>query len=370
MVATSATAPAAETLASFKGRRVLVTGHTGFKGAWLVTWLERLGAQVAGLSLAPDEGGLFLRCGLSQRLEHHVGDIRSLEVVRRVVDAFQPELVFHLAAQALVRRSFADPLETVTTNVVGTAHVLEAVRLRGAPCAVVVVTSDKCYEPATSAHAHVETEPMGGHDPYSMSKGAAELLVASWRHSFFAAEGKVLLATGRAGNCIGGGDVSADRLVVDAVRAFAAGRAVELRNPGHVRPWQHVLDPLHGYLVLGGALLAGGARGASSCEAFNFGPRQEDAATVRQVIELLIERWGSGRWEDVSARKNPPENPLLMLDTAKARARLGWRPLLPLGDAVAWTVEWYRAAAEGADQRRLLELTQAQIGRFMERVTA
>jgi len=350
----------------FRSRRVLVTGHTGFKGSWLVTWLNQLGAKVTGLALPTDSGSLFDRCGLDQRLAHRIGDIRSLEVVRKVVDEAQPEIVFHLAAQPLVRRSFADPLETITTNVTGTAHVLEAIRLRNAPCAVVVVTSDKCYEAATDGHAHLETDPMGGHDPYSMSKGAAELVCASYRHSFFAREpSQVLLATARAGNCIGGGDVSVDRLVVDAVKAFTAGKPVELRNPSYIRPWQHVVDPLYGYLMLAARLLGG--KGASEfADAFNFGPPAADAATVKVVVELLIENWGEGaKWVDVSGQAKPPENPLLMLNTRKAQSTLGWLPKLTLIDAVEWTVEWYRAANEGKD---MLATTRRQLEQFMERL--
>ncbi len=350
---------------AFRNRRVLVTGHTGFKGSWLVAWLNQLGAKVTGLALPTDKGSLFDQCHLAQKLTHHEGDIRSLETVRKVVDAAQPEILFHLAAQPLVRRSFADPLETITTNITGTAHVLEAIRLGNAPCAVVVITSDKCYEPAKGSHAHVETDPMGGHDPYSMSKGAAELVCASYRHSFFSRPpSEVLLATARAGNCIGGGDVSADRLVTDAVRAFALGKAVELRNPSYIRPWQHVLDPLLGYLMLGARLLS--SKDASLADAFNFGPPAQDAATVKKVVELLIEFWGPGaKWLDVSGQANPPENPLLMLDTHKAEATLGWRPVLSLRDAVEWTVAWYRASN---DRKDMVAMTGRQLDHFMERL--
>ncbi len=349
----------------FANRRVLVTGHTGFKGSWLVSWLNQLGSKVTGLALQAEQGSLFDQCSLSGSVAHHVGDIRSLEVCRKVVDAAAPDIVFHLAAQPLVRRSFIDPLETITTNITGTAHVLEAIRLRNAPCAVVVITSDKCYEPAPGSHAHVESDPMGGHDPYSMSKGAAELVCASYRHSFFSgASSPVLLATARAGNCIGGGDVSADRLVTDAVRAFTEGRAVELRNPSYIRPWQHVLDPLFGYLMLGSKMLT--ARGQSFADSFNFGPPAHDAATVRTVIELLIARWGPGaKWADVSTQENPPENPLLMLDTHKAQTKLGWQPVLSLREAVEWTVDWYRASNERQD---MVAVTRHQLEQFMERV--
>ncbi len=353
-----------------RGKRVLVTGHTGFKGSWMVQWLARLGAKVTGVALPPDKGSIFLRNELADLLQHNLEDIRALDTVRRVVDEAAPDLVFHLAAQPLVRRSFVDPIETITTNVLGTTHVLEALRLRQAACACVVVTSDKCYEPAMRAHAHLESDAMGGHDPYSMSKGAAELVVSSYRHSFFAKESRVLLASARAGNCIGGGDVSADRLVVDALNAFSQGRAVEIRNPSYIRPWQHVLDPVHGYLVLGAKLLTGSLEERKSyCEAFNFGPNADEAATVKTVVELLIEFYGQGKWVDVSGMPNPPENPLLMLDTKKARARLPWRSLLPLRDAVKWTVEWFRAAEEGGTSRTMRQVTEQQLNSFMERMT-
>ena len=350
---------------------MLVTGHTGFKGSWLVAWLKRLGAQVTGLSLAPDSGSIFLRCRLEELVDHHIDDIRTLEAVRRVVDRAAPDMLFHLAAQPLVRRSFVDPLETLSTNFMGTAHVLEAVRLSGKPCACVVITSDKCYEPVKRAHAHLESDPMGGHDPYSMSKGAAELLVASYRHSFFSRDDKVLLASARAGNCIGGGDVSADRLLVDALKAFFQHRPLEVRNPSHIRPWQHVLDPLHGYLVLGAKLLNGSlAERRAFAEPFNFGPLAEEAATVRTVVEILIELLGEGRWVDVSGNPNPPENPLLMLDTQKARSRLPWRSLLPLKESLEWTAAWQRVAERGGDTVTMRKVTEEQIERFMERMSA
>lgn len=325
---------------------------------------------MTGVALPPDPGGIFLRCQVDELVDHHLEDIRSLERVRAVVDKAAPDVIFHLAAQPLVRRSFVDPLETLSSNVMGTAHVLEAVRLSGAGCALVVITSDKCYEPAVGAHAHLETDPLGGHDPYSMSKGAAELVVASYRHSFFGPASKVLLASARAGNCIGGGDVSADRLLVDALQALLHQRPLEVRNPSHIRPWQHLLDPLHGYLVLASKLVSGEPEERRSyAEAFNFGPAAEEAATVKQVVELLVEILGEGQWVDVSRNPNPPENPLLMLDTRKARGRLPWHPLLRLREALEWTVAWHRVAEQRGDKHAMRRITEQQIDTYLERMS-
>lgn len=329
---------------AYRGKRVLVTGHTGFKGGWLALWLRELGASVTGFALPPDpKPSLFEAARVDQAVEHVEGDLRDLAKVRSVLRDCEPDYVFHLAAQPLVRRSYQEPLETIQTNVVGTAHVLEALRLEKRPCSVVIVTSDKCYENRETEHAYREDDPLGGHDVYSMSKGAAELVTASYRRSFLDDLG-IAVSSARAGNVIGGGDWCADRLIPDAVKALAAGKPIPVRNPQSVRPWQHVLDPLHGYLVLG-------ARNLKT--AFNFGP--DEAAPVQRVVELLIDRWGEGRWENRHDPRAPHEARLLMLSTGKAHALLGWRPRWSLAEAVSRTADWYKGYYR---ERRTLCLEQ------------
>lgn len=330
-----------EFLQAFRGKRVLVTGHTGFKGSWLTLWLERLGAEVAGFSLAPPtDPAMFDLCRVADGIDHHIGDIRDLADLNGVVRDFRPDVVFHLAAQPIVRLSYDDPIETVTTNVVGTANVLEAVRALDAPCAVVVVTSDKCYENREWIWGYREDDPMGGHDPYSMSKGATELVVASWRRSFFGANSSVKLASARAGNVIGGGDWAKDRIVPDCVRAFSAGQTVELRNPGAIRPWQHVLEPLGGYLLLGAGLLSDAAD--SYCEGWNFGPATDDVQPVGTIVRLMAEQWGDGAASSMSKGPHPKEAALLSLNCDKAIGRLHWKPCWHLDTLVQQTVRWYR----------------------------
>lgn len=340
---------------AWRGRRIVVTGHTGFKGAWLCAWLLERGANVTGISLAPETSpNLFELLGLAHRMDSRLCDIRNREAVQGIFRAVRPEVAIHMAAQALVRRSYAQPVETYATNLMGTVHVLEAARERDSVRAVVNVTSDKCYENRETQHAYAETDPMGGHDPYSSSKGAAELIGAAYRRSFFAPAGK-LLASARAGNVIGGGDWSEDRLVPDAVRAFSAGRELLIRNPRAVRPWQHVLEPLSGYLALAERLVAGDA---ACADGWNFGPDATEAAPVEQVVGEIARLWGGGaRWvQDPSAQ--PHEAHLLRLDAGKARQKLGWTPRLSLAETLRWTVEWYKALAGGGSAR---ELVSAQI---------
>jgi CDP-glucose 4,6-dehydratase len=324
------------TAAVWPGRRVLVTGHTGFKGAWLSSWLDRLGAEVHGLALPPEPDSCYEACGVADRVRSTYADIRDAGAAASAMERVRPTVVFHLAAQALVRRSYDDPLGTVATNVLGTAHVLEAVRAVEGVEAVVVVTSDKCYRSGTG-RPHVEGDALGGRDPYSASKACAEIVTEAWGAAFLGS--RVGLATVRAGNVIGGGDRAADRLVPDVMRALEEGRPVRIRNPDAVRPFQHVLEPLQGYLMLAERLVDDPRRWSGP---WNLGPAQ--AAPVREVVEHAIAAWGSGTWVSTAPDAARPEEPVLALDSGKARRELGWLPRLTLKDAVALTVEWYRRA--------------------------
>lgn len=337
------------------GKRVFVTGHTGFKGAWLCAWLEQMGAHVGGFALPPEtEPSLCVLAGVEQRIDAVHGDIRDADAIAHAVARFVPEIVLHLAAQALVRRSYIDPVETFATNVMGTVNLLEATRRTSSVRAVVVVTSDKCYENQEWLWPYREDATLGGHDPYSASKACGELVVASWRRSFPAAA----VATARAGNVIGGGDWASDRLVPDCMRALQAGAAIELRNPAATRPWQHVLEPLSGYLLLAERLWKDGEFAA---EAWNFGPPMEDVWPVAQVVDRIAAQWGNNAGWVESAGVQPHEAGLLAVDAGKARARLGWRPLLRLHEALAWTADWYRRQHEGEAAADLLD---EQIGRY------
>ena len=348
---------------AYAGRRVWVTGDTGFKGSWLAFWLGRLGAEVLGIGLEPEtEEGPFARGDLASRIRHETADIRDRERMAALAKAFRPDAVFHLAAQALVRRSYAEPVETIDTNVRGTAHVLDAIRRAGHPCAVVVVTSDKCYENREEEYAYREEDPMGGHDPYSASKGCQELVAASYRDAFFGPGGAVRLATARAGNVIGPGDWAADRIVPDAVRAIRAGRPLRVRHPGAVRPWQHVLEPLGGYLRLGQALLAGEAQAAG---AWNFGPDPAGARTVGDLADGFCRAWGEGAaWEAESQAANPHEAHLLQLSIEKAAARLGWRPRWDFDTTVRRTAAGYRALLAAPDASAVRRFMDAEIAAY------
>lgn len=352
--------------AAFGGARVLVTGHTGFKGAWLGEWLLALGAEVTGLALAPDTApALFDQLGLAGRLRSVLGDIRDAGLVRRVVAEAQPAFVFHLAAQPLVRRSYREPLLTWETNVLGTLHLLEALRGLDRPCAAVVVTTDKCYENREWFHGYREDDPLGGHDPYAASKAAAELAVAAWRRSFFH-DSPVRLATARAGNVIGGGDWAADRIVPDAVRALQRGEPVRVRNPRATRPWQHVLEPLAGYLTLAARLAAAPPGPTPLAAAFNFGPGHDANRTVRELVEEVLRHW-PGRWEEAGDPAAPHEAGLLQLSSDKAGALLGWRPAWTFAEAVRETVRWYHDARDPA---RVGDLTREQITAYAGRLAA
>ena len=332
---------------AFTGQRIFVTGHTGFKGGWLCEWLLALGAEVAGYSLEPEtQPALFERLGLAARMQHRIADVRDPLLLAKSIREFAPDCIFHLAAQPLVRASYTSPVETFATNVMGTAHVLDALRSLDKPCAAVIVTTDKCYENPENDHPFAETDRLGGHDPYSASKAAAELVVESYRKSFFSDPQKIAVASARAGNVIGGGDWAADRIVPDAVRALGEGREICVRNPRSTRPWQHVLEPLGGYLLLGARLLC--ERDRAFCSAFNFGPAEESTRTVRQLVEEILANW-PGQWRDASAPSALHEAGLLRLSIEKARRVLGWQPVWNFTECVRHTVEWYRApAAESA----------------------
>ena len=330
-----------------RGKRVFVTGHTGFKGSWLVMLLHRAGAHVTGYSLKPPTNpSLFEAATVRDLVEsHHEDDIRDTARLTAAVKASQPDVVMHLAAQPLVRLSHRDPLETFSTNVVGTASVLDAVRQAGKPCVLIMVTSDKCYEPHDDGRPHDESDPMGGRDPYSASKGAAELVAAAYRRSYFPSERLtahgVQLATVRAGNVIGGGDWAEDRIVTDIVRHLVAGRPVPVRNPAAIRPWQHVLEPLLGYLALAEAMLT--EPSPRWCAGWNFGPAAGGDITVRELAEIFIDAWGSGSWEDVHDPRAPIETHALRLAIDKAVADLPWRPQLDAHEAIRRTAAWFRA---------------------------
>lgn len=356
---------------AYAGRRVLITGHTGFKGAWLTAWLRQLGASVVGVALEPDtEPALFDVLDLSHDCEDLRADIRDYERLLGVVRRANADYVFHLAAQSLVRRSYDEPLDTLSTNVMGTAHLLEAIRVVQKPSAVVVVTSDKCYENDGTGRPLGENDPMGGHDVYSMSKGATELVVSSYRRSFFAparlSEHGVAIGSARAGNVIGGGDWARDRIVPDAIRALASGRPIPVRNPAATRPWQHVLEPLGGYLLLGARLARGtNAERARYCDGWNFGPEPEGSRPVRDVVDAVLGNWGQGTWEDRSDPSAPHEAPALSLAIAKAQGGLGWRPHWAFSETIRQTVAWYRAHHEGLGKEGLRSLSESQITGYM-----
>ncbi len=357
---------------AYKGKRVLVTGHTGFKGAWLCEWLLDLGAEVTGLSLPPPtEPSLFDELGLGGRLGHNLGEIQEPEVMRRIVKEAKPDFVFHLAAQALVRESYRRPRETFNVNAMGTLHLLEALRDCAKPCAAVFITTDKCYENREWHHGYRETDALGGCDPYSASKAAAELIIASYRQSFFKKH-SVSIASSRAGNVIGGGDWAADRIVPDCIRALQKKQAIPVRNRRATRPWQHVLEPLSGYLWLGASLAVPELRRCELPElasAFNFGPNRDSNRTVEELVGEILLSW-PGRWQDKTDANAPHEAGLLQLSTDKAAALLRWFPVWPFSEAVAQTVQWYRKAGSCKNAREFQKLTRGQISQYVKQANA
>lgn len=354
-------------LECYRGSKVLVTGHTGFKGAWLCEWLLSLGAEVHGLALEPPtRPSLFKQLKLAKRIASHtIGDIRDFAAVYSVVRRIKPDFVFHLAAQPLVRLSYSRPVETFDINVMGTVHVLEAVRrvftLRsGRKCSVVCVTTDKCYENKETVRAYCEDDPMGGYDPYSCSKGCDELLISSYRRSFFGTpESPAWVASARAGNVIGGGDWAQDRIMPDCMRALAHGQSIKVRNKVSTRPWQHVLEPLGGYLTLGSALFSR-TRFKDYASGFNFGPNPKANRTVKELVEEVVCIAG-GKWEDFSDPNAVHEAGLLNLNISKARKVLGWKPQWNFEKTVKTAVDWYEAVRTGADP---VIVTQAQISEY------
>ncbi|MFO7904140.1 MAG: CDP-glucose 4,6-dehydratase [Pirellulaceae bacterium] len=351
----------------WRGKRVLVTGHTGFKGSWLAAWLQRLGANVVGYALKPPtEPAMFHLAGVADHMQSIEGDVRDLGHLSACLEQYSPEIVIHLAAQAWVRAGYADPVTTYTTNVIGTLNVLEAVRKSSTVRVVLAITSDKCYENREWIWGYRENDRMGGHDPYSSSKGCAELLISAFRDSYFAPakieEHGVALASTRAGNVIGGGDWSEDRLVPDIMRAIMSGRSVQIRRPGAVRPWQFVLEPLRGYLMLAERLWD---RDTEYQSGWNFGPDVEQIRPVRWIVEQLTQMWGAGANWAGDESQHPHEDHLLRLDCTKAKTVLGWSPVLDLETTLNWVVEWYRGFHDGED---LQALTWAQIDRYEDHV--
>jgi CDP-glucose 4,6-dehydratase len=340
----------------YRGRRVFVTGHTGFKGSWLATWLRSAGARVTGYALPPEPGrpSLFELAGVADGIDSVLADVRDRARLDATLRAARPEVVFHMAAQSLVRRSYAEPVPTFETNVVGTAQLLDLVRGVDTVRAVVVVTSDKSYENRDLERGYREDDPMGGHDPYSASKGCQELVTAAFRRSFLTEAG-IPTASARAGNVIGGGDWSEDRLVTDLMIAAAGDRACVVRNPDAVRPWQHVLEPLRGYLMLGRALVE---RGEEFAEGWNFGPDLDDAVPVRDLVARMTAAWPRLRTELSGRSDGLHEARVLRLDNHKARTRLGWQPALTLDETVELTVDWYRAVHENPGAARAMMLDQ------------
>ncbi len=340
----------------FRGKKVLVTGHTGFKGAWLAIWLDRLGADVVGLALDPDQPeGVFCASGIQNRISDYRADIRDLEAVRDIFRREEPEIVFHLAAQALVLDGYNDPVGTFQTNVQGTVHILEAIRHSPSVRAAVMVSTDKCYENKEWWYGYRENDALGGFDPYSASKGATEIAISSYRRSFFSRPGQdAAIASARAGNVIGGGDWAKNRIVPDIIRAIEKGETLQIRSPKAVRPWQHVLEPLGGYLTLASRLLEEPERAA---DAWNFGPRPGNLVRVEKLANDLIAHLGQGAWQDVSRPGQAHEAGLLLLDISKATHELGWQPVFSYPQTLELTADWYSSFREGD----VLDLCHQQI---------
>ena len=343
----------------WRGKRVLLTGHTGFKGSWMSLWLQSMGASLHGLALQPPTSpSLFDEAHVAEGMHSHIGDIRDFATVQRIMNEVRPEIIIHMAAQPLVRYSYQAPVETYATNVMGTVHVLEAARQVGTVKAIVNVTTDKCYENKEWAWGYREDEPMGGYDPYSNSKGCSELVTSAYRKSFFQSEG-VALASARAGNVIGGGDWALDRLVPDILRAFEKSQPVVIRNPHSTRPWQHVLEPLSGYLLLAEKLYTDGQ---SWAEGWNFGPQDDDARPVQWIVEKMVQSWGQDASWKLDGGNHPHEANYLKLDISKAKARLAWQPRWNLPTALGHITTWHQA---WLNKQPVRELCHTQIQQYI-----
>ena len=350
---------------SFRGKRVLVTGHTGFKGSWLSIWLHQMGAKVIGVALDPQtDRDNFVLSGIGEKIEADIrADIRNRQQMQDIFEQYQPEVVFHLAAQPLVRLSYDIPVETYEANVMGTIHVMEAIRHTPSVKVAVMITTDKCYENREQIWGYRENEPMGGYDPYSSSKGAAEIAISSWRRSFFnpadyGTKHHVAIASVRAGNVVGGGDWAKDRIVPDCIRALEAGQTIEIRSPKAIRPWQHVLEPLSGYLLLAAKMLEDPTR---YCEGWNFGPRMESVTPVWDVATMITKYYGQGTLKDVSDPNALHEANLLMLDISKAHALLGWQPRTNIEQCCQLTADWYKRYRT----ENVYDLCREQINTFL-----
>lgn len=343
----------------FQNKIVLITGHTGFKGSWLATWLESLGAKVIGVSLDPPSNpSHFEVTEIAKSIEDHRIDIRDGDKLKSLISNSRPDFVFHLAAQSLVRQSYIDPVETYQTNVLGTLNLLEGLRILEKPCIAILITSDKCYENVEWVWGYRETDSIGGSDPYSASKGGAELIIRSHVKSFFPKDGLVRIAVGRAGNVIGGGDWAQDRIIPDCVRSWAKGESVNLRNPSATRPWQHVLEPLSGYLTLATVLHN---RNELHGESFNFGPPASYNHTVLKLVKTMSEHWDQVRWEEVSDKfENSYESGLLKLNCDKALHHLNWHAVLSFQETIRMTAQWYRSYYENSSSIREVTILQIQ----------
>jgi len=352
---------------TYQNKSVLVTGHTGFKGGWLSLWLKELGAKVVGYSLEPPtEPSLFEAINLKDKIIHIIGDVRDEKHLTVIFEKHQPEFVFHLAAQSIVRRSYREPKFTYETNVMGTVNVLEAVRKTNSVKVCIIVTSDKCYENKEWVYSYREIDPMGGYDPYSSSKGCAELITATYRKAFckpnsYHQTNNIALSSVRAGNVIGGGDWGEDRIIPDCIRALSKGETILIRNPSAIRPWQYVLEPLFGYLLLGALMYEDSAKYSS---AWNFGPDDKNILTVEELVKLVIKYWGSGSYT-IDNLTQPYEAKFLKLDTSKARILLGWKPLYDIDEAVRRTINWYKHFYNNISKETLYKFTLQEIREYM-----